>query len=208
MLVNSDAATDFIKRKPPELAMALSALSDVNSEVQRTTQMLQGIRALFHKSKGEREIVDVNETAVGALRLLRGELNEHGVTARTELTSNLPHVVGHRSQLQEVMINLMHNAIEAMDSVKVEQRVLTVRTGQDGGKSIVLEVEDLGPGIDPENIDRVFDAFVTTKLTGMGLGLAICQMIVEHHGGKLSTSPAHPSGTVFRVVLPQRNLPH
>jgi len=208
MLANTEAAVALIKREPPDLAVALSALDDVNSDVHRTTQVLQGIRALFDKTKGESEIVDVNETALVALRILRGELNDHGITARADLAAKPPHVLGQRSQLQEVMINLVHNAIEAMASVNAERRVLTVRTVLDGGKAVVVEVEDTGPGIDPENIDKVFDAFVTTKPGGMGLGLAICQMIVERHGGQLSASPAHPSGTIFRVVLPQRSSPH
>jgi C4-dicarboxylate-specific signal transduction histidine kinase len=109
--------------------------------------------------------------------------------------------MGHRGQLQEVIVNLAHNAIEAMDAVKDDPRVLQVRTEQHDNK-VVLAVEDSGPGIDPKTLHSIFDAFVTTKPNGMGLGLAICRKIVEDHGGQLSASPAHSRGSVFRVVLP------
>ena len=115
----------------------------------------------------------------------------------------MPPIVGHRGQLQEVIINLLQNAVEAMDAIKDDRRVLTVRTARDGDKAIRVEVEDTGPGIDAKNLDKVFDAFVTTKPGGMGLGLAICRMIIDRHGGQLSASPAQPRGAVFRMVLPQ-----
>jgi signal transduction histidine kinase len=107
--------------------------------------------------------------------------------------------------MQEVIINLLQNAVEAMHAIKDDRRVLTVRTRRDGDKAIVVEVEDTGPGIDAEGRD-VFDAFVTTKPGGMGLGLAICRMIVDRHGGQLAASSVHPRGAVFRMILPQGSL--
>ena len=115
----------------------------------------------------------------------------------------MPPIVGHRSQLQEVLTNLLQNALEAMDASQDHRRVLTVRTRRDGGKAII-EVEDTGPGVDATRLDKVFEPFVTTKPGGMGLGLAICRTIVDRHGGQLSASPARPRGTVFRMVLPAR----
>jgi signal transduction histidine kinase len=109
--------------------------------------------------------------------------------------------MGNRGQLQEVIINLVQNAIQAMNGVKADRRVLQVKTQLDGD-SILLIVEDSGPGIDPNKLDSIFDAFVTTKRDGMGLGLAICRTIVERHEGKMSVVPAHPHGCVFHVVLP------
>ena len=203
MTANSETAMLLIRREPPERDEALAALDDAVQEGQRASQMLAGIRALFGKTARGHEPIDVNEAALGALRVLRHELNEHGVIVRTELASELPQVVGHRVQLQEVIINLVHNAIEAMGSVTNGRRALAVRTDLDGGNAIVVEVEDSGPGIAPDNIDKVFDAFVTTKPTGMGLGLAICRMIIERHGGRLSVAQARPHGAIFRMVLPQ-----
>jgi signal transduction histidine kinase len=208
MSANSAAAIRLIQSEPPDLAEALSALKDVQSDGRRTDEILQDIRALFGKREKGQERVDVNEIALAALRALRGALNEHGVLVRSELEPDLPHIVGHRGQLQEVMINVLQNALEAMDAIEDEDRVLTVRTRRDGEQAIVVEVEDTGPGIDARSPGNVFDAFVTTKPGGMGLGLAICRMIIERHGGEFSASPARPHGAVFRVVLPQGSLPH
>ena len=110
-------------------------------------------------------------------------------------------------QLQEVIINLLQNAVEAMDTVRDDRRVLTVRTERVGDKAVIVQVEDTGPGIDAKSLDKVFEAFVTTKPGGMGLGLAIFRMIIDRHGGQLSASPAHPRGAVFRMLLPQGGPP-
>src|SRR5262249_50076472 len=116
--------------------------------------------------------------------------------------SDLPLIVGHKGQLQEVLVNLVRNAIEAMDAVEDDHRVLQVRSKRHGESAILVAVEDSGPGIDPKELDNIFDAFVTTKTNGMGLGLALCRMIIERHAGELSASPAHPRGAIFQVVLP------
>jgi signal transduction histidine kinase len=208
MSVNSAAAIRLIQREPPDLAEALSALKDVQSGSQRANEILRDIRALFAKADHGQEGIDVNETVLAALRALRGALDEHGVSVRSELKLDVPHIVGHRGQLQEVVINLLQNAVEAMDAIEDDCRVLTVRTRRDGDKAIIVEVEDTGPGIDAKSLDKVFDAFVTTKPGGMGLGLAICRTIIDRHGGQLSASAAHPRGAVFRMVLPQGSLPH
>jgi signal transduction histidine kinase len=208
MSANSTAAIRLIEREPVDRAEALSALKEVQSDGQRANQILQDICALFGTGDQPQERIDVNETSVATLWALRGVLKEHGVSVRTELNPDLPHIVGHRGQLQEVIINLLQNAVEAMDAIQDDRRILTVRTRRDGDKAIALEVEDSGPGIGADSVDKVFDAFVTTKPGGMGLGLAICRMIIDRHEGQLSVSPAHPHGAVFRVVLPQRGLSH
>ena len=131
------------------------------------------------------------------------ELKDHRVGIHVELTSELPLVMGHRGQLLEVMINLIQNAIEAMETVGDKQRELQVRTERHGGNAIKIMIADTGPGIDPKKSDEMFQAFFTTKSQGMGLGLAICRMIVEGHGGQLSVSTANPHGAIFEMVLPQ-----
>jgi signal transduction histidine kinase len=143
----------------------------------------------------------VNEVALGGLRILRAELSDHGVTTSLNLASDLPLVLGDRGQLQEVIINLVHNAIEAMDAVKYGRRVLNVRTRRAGERTIIVEVEDSGPGIDPILLDNIFDAFVTTKPQGTGLGLAICRTIIDGHGGRLSASGGK-AGALFQLELP------
>lgn len=110
--------------------------------------------------------------------------------------------MGHQGQLKEVLLNLVRNAIEAMDAVRDGSRVLQVRTGRDDRDQIVVAVEDSGPGIDPKKLDGIFDAFVSTKPQGMGLGLAICRMIIDHHGGQLSAWSGKKRGAVFQFILP------
>jgi signal transduction histidine kinase len=208
MSANTATAMALIRREPPDLAEALAALKDAEGDRHRATEILRDIRALFGNRDQEPERIDLNETALAALRILRGSLNEHGVSVRSELAPDVPHIVGHRGQVQEVIINLLQNAVEAMDALVDDRRVLTVRTRRDGDKAIVVEVEDTGPGLDAMSLDKVFDAFVTTKPGGMGLGLAICRMIIDRHGGRLSASPAHPRGALFRMVLPQEPSPN
>jgi signal transduction histidine kinase len=144
----------------------------------------------------------LNEIALGVLDVLVGELDDHGVVARTKLAPALPPVPGHSGQLQEVMLNLVRNSIEAMDSVTDRARVLWIRTERDGHDAIVVSVEDSGPGIDSEKLNSIFDAFVTTKPHGMGLGLAICRMIISRHDAQLSASSGNKLGALFRFTLP------
>jgi signal transduction histidine kinase len=202
--INGVAALRFLGRAPPDLEELRSALNDMVGDSHRVSQVLDNIRTLFGRATQEDKSIDLNEAALGALRILRGELNDRGVTARVELASELPPVMGHGSQLQEVMINLFHNAMEAMDSIKANHRVLQVRTKLDGGNSVVLEVEDSGPGIDAKDLSRIFEAFVTTKPHGVGLGLAICRTIIERHGGQLFAVSDRKNGALFQLVLPIR----
>jgi len=199
---NGGAALRFIERAPPMLERAQSALSQLVDDVHRVGAVFDSFRALFGKGYEKQEPIDVNELTLGVLQALRGELKERGITTRVELTSELPPVTGHRGQLREVIINLVQNAIDAMDAIKDDRRLLQVRTARHGAGSINVAVEDSGSGIDPKMLGSIFDAFVTTKPGGMGLGLALCRMIVEGHEGQLSVSPARPRGSIFQVVLP------
>src|SRR6516164_2963479 len=132
-----------------------------------------------------------------------------GVLAtRVDLAPELPPVMGHSGQLQEVIVNLIQNAIEAMEMVDHDRREVKVRTECNRGNSVSIEIKDTGPGIDPKNSADIFEAFYTTKPHGMGLGLAICRMIVERHEGHLSASSPDQGGAIFRVTLPRTNLSH
>jgi signal transduction histidine kinase len=199
---NAIAALRFVRRSPPDLEEVQSALNRMVSGSHRASDVLESIRTLFKHADLETHAVDLNDIARTALQALSEELKNHGITTRTELASELPLVPGHSGQLQEVILNLVQNAIDAMDSVSSQTRVLRVSTESHGSEAIAVSVQDSGPGIDPEKISSIFDAFVTTKSHGMGLGLAICQMIVGRHEGQLSASPAEPCGSVFRVILP------
>jgi signal transduction histidine kinase len=199
---NGSAARRFLGHDPPNFDEARLALERMVRDSHRASQVFDNLRALFGKADRGHEPIDMNELTLGVLQTLEQELKDRDITTRAELTSQLPQVFGHRGQLQEVFINLVRNAIEAMESRKDGQRVLNVRAALDGDGTIVVDVEDSGPGIDPERLANIFDAFITTKPHGMGLGLAICRMIIERHAGKLSALPAQPGGSIFRVVLP------
>jgi signal transduction histidine kinase/putative component of toxin-antitoxin plasmid stabilization module len=199
---NGGAALRFLAHTPPDLEEVSAALNRMVSDSHRAGGIFDNIRALFGKAGRGRELFDLNELIHAMLEDLRGELNDRKISAGIELLPDLPLINGHRGQLQEVLINLVRNAIEAMDAVEDDSRTLKVATVLQGAKKIVLTVEDSGPGIDAKQAANIFDPFVTTKSHGMGLGLALCRMIVERHAGQLSTSPAHPRGSIFRVVLP------
>jgi signal transduction histidine kinase len=143
--------------------------------------------------------------ALETLGVLREELKKHRIETRTELMPEPLVVMGHRGQLEEILINLIRNAIEAMDAIDNRTRVLQLSTQTRGRDAVVIAVEDTGPGIDPEKLDSIFDAFVTTKQQGMGLGLAICRLMIERHGGRLSALSGNKGGARFEIVLPLKS---
>jgi signal transduction histidine kinase len=200
--LNGSAGLRFLSKASPDLEEIRGILNDVISDSHRVSEVLQGIRALFGKVDQGRQPIDVNEIVLAAVHVLRGEMKVQGVEVRSHITSELPLVDGHKSQLQEVIFNLVQNALEAMDSTTNRSRVLRVKTELRGHDAIAVTVEDSGPGIDPEQLDGIFDPFVTTKAHGVGLGLPICRMIVERHGGKLSALSDGKNGALFQFTLP------
>jgi two-component system, NtrC family, sensor kinase len=199
---NGSAALRFLEHAPPDLGEVRSALHRMVSDSHRASEVFDNIRALFGKADQGYEPIDVNDLVGSVMDGVNAELQRHGITAGVELAEDLPTIVGHRGQLQEVLVNLIRNAIEAMQPDEDSRRVLGVSTQRHGGSRIMVAVEDTGPGIDAGRTAKIFDAFVTTKSHGMGLGLALCRMIVERHGGQLSAVAAQPRGSIFRVVLP------
>jgi len=199
---NASAALRFCDRTPPDHDEVRAALKRIISDSHRANELFDSIRALFRRTDQTREPLDVSEMAREALQSLREELADHKVTTNTDFASELPLVDGNRSQLQEVIINLVHNAIEAMDTTTDRSHVLNVSTELRGRDVILVAVEDSGPGIDPKQLEGIFDAFVTTKTNGMGLGLAICRRIIESHGGQLSAASDGKSGARFQFALP------
>jgi signal transduction histidine kinase len=135
------------------------------------------------------------------------QLHDHQVSIETELAAKSPEILGDRTQLQQVILNLITNAIDAMGSVTERPRVLRVRSETEEPDDVVISVEDTGVGIDSNSTDRIFDSFYTTKSHGMGIGLAICRSIIEAHGGRISAAPRTPHGSVFQVILPMHELP-
>ncbi len=199
---NGSAALAFLGRVPPDLQDAKASLNDIVEDSHRISGTLGGIRCLVRKVDQEQEAVDVNEIALDVLRSVRGELMDRSIMLRPELSTRMPLIPGNRHQLQQVILNLMQNSLEAMDAMTSRDRVLEVRTESRGDHTVALTVRDSGPGINPEHLDGIFEAFVSTKARGRGLGLAICRTIVERHGGRLTASSDGKNGALFEVVLP------
>jgi signal transduction histidine kinase len=157
---------------------------------------------MFGKESRAKSLINVNELIRGVLALVQGELTAQKVTLHLDLHDALPAVAAERVQLQQVIINLVTNAIEAMAEVTGRERMLAVRTQLDEPHGILVAIEDTGTGIEESNTERIFDSFFTTKPTGMGMGLSICRSIVQAHGGRLWASARSPDGSIFHVRLP------
>jgi signal transduction histidine kinase len=199
---NGGAALRFLDHGLPNLDEVRLAVNGMVRDSHRASGIFDNLRALFGTANSVHERLDVNELTLSVLQMLREELKEHEIASEVELAPDLPLIMGHKGQLQEVFINLIRNAIEAMNTVRDGRRVVKVTAEPHDNKEIIISVQDSGPGVDPQLLDRIFDLFVTTKAHGMGLGLALCRMIIERHEGKLVASPASPRGSVFRVALP------
>ena len=164
--------------------------------------MVEGIRTLFRKDARERVRLDLNQVIAGVLSEIRGEAQLRGVAVQADLAGDLPFVSGNALQLQQVVSNLSSNAIEAMQAVPPAARTLQVRTRRAEPEGVLLSVTDSGTGLDPTNAASLFEPFVTTKPTGLGMGLMICRSIVESHGGRIWAAGNAPHGSVFTVFLP------
>ena len=198
----TDASTCllWLKRDPPDLEEAREAADRSVRDATRAADIISRIRTLFKRGTSQREQVDINEVIREMTVLLRDEAGRYSVSIHSDLAADLPTAIADRVQLQQVLMNLMRNGVEAMKSTSGGE--LVVKSEQDDGGALLISVSDTGMGLAPQQAERIFDAFFTTKQNGMGLGLAICRSIVEAHGGWLAASPAHPYGSVFQVVLP------
>lgn len=202
--INGSAALRFLEMVPLDIDELRAILNAMMGDCHRVSEVFDSIRALFRRVDQKREPTVVNEIVLDVLQSLREELTHHGVTTEAELAPELQPVDGHRNQLRQVIFNLIHNAIESMDNTMDRSRVLRVITKSHCSDAIIVAVEDSGRGINPRQLDSIFDPFITTKPDGMGLGLAICRMIVERHGGKLSALSDGKNGAKFQLVLPVR----
>jgi len=199
---NAGAGLRWLARATPDVGETRTVLQWIVRDANRAGEVIKGIRAMFKAEGQARGLVDLNRLMRDALALAQGELQKQRIVVQTELAAKLPSVTGNEEQLQEVMFNLITNAIDAMSSVTDRNRLLRIKTEFNGIEEMSVTVEDSGTGIAPVNIDHIFDTFFTTKLHGMGMGLAICRSIVEAHGGRLSASQGYPHGAVFQIVLP------
>jgi signal transduction histidine kinase len=193
---------DHLLRKPAiEIDEVRLNLSDMRKASARIAETIDSLRGLFRDSREAQQAVDVNELVNEALEVLGPELRAREIAVERELAAGLPPVIGHKGQLREVLVNIVQNAVEAMAPVTDRRRELAVTTGYDRG-SVVIGIRDSGPGIAPERLPGLFTAAISTKPTGMGLGLSLCQMIVDRHSGRLGVSSELGRGTSFEVSLP------
>jgi len=205
IVANGDASLLFLAHTPPNLDEVRDGLNCIVKDGHRADDIIGSIRAIFRKGDEQRAPLDINELVREVLTLMQGEIEIGQVSVQTELISELPKVLGHRIQLQLVFRNLILNAIEAMNAVTDRRRVLQIRS-EATPSGVRIAVADSGTGIDPEIRGRIFHTFFTTKSRGTGMGLSICQSIVEAHGGQLSMSRSHPHGSIFVIVLPALSL--
>lgn len=199
---NGNAALRWLWGARPNLDEARAALKKIVADSLRTGEVITGIRSMFKKDSQIKTPLDVNELIREVLTLLRGEIEDQQVSVRAELFDGLPQIPANQVQLRQVIVNLITNAVDAMSTVSDRSRVLSVKTEVHESKNLLINVEDSGIGIDPQNIDRIFAPYFTTKSNGMGMGLSICQSIIESHGGRLSVSVDRPHGSIFQVFLP------
>ncbi len=202
MVSNAEAGRRWLDRDSPDVDQARLALERILKDGRRAGEVTQRVRALLNKGEGQRNAVDVNDVVNEAITLLQHELSSQKVSLRAELAADLPLVYADRIQLQQVLINLIINGVEAMQSIADRPRELTVRSHVDNERVAVVEVKDSGVGISAEDAGRLFEAFFTTKSSGMGMGLSICRSIIQDHGGRLSASGNAGPGATFTIELP------
>ena len=208
VVANADAALRWLDRETPDLAAARRSVEWVINDSYRASEVIRRVRALANKTETEKAPLDFNQVVKEAISLVQRELTSQRISLRVELAPTQPGVFGDRIQLQQVIINLLINGIEAMQSVTGRPRELAIRSSQDETGQVCLSVTDCGVGISAENVNRLFNAFFTTKTNGLGMGLSICRSIVEAHGGRLSASSNEGPGATFQFVLPLHQEEH
>jgi PAS domain S-box-containing protein len=201
-VTNAQAALRWLRAQPPDLDEVRASLSRIVEDGNRAGNVIGGIRAFINKVPPRKDRFDLNEAILEMIALTRSEMLKHGISLQTELAPGLPRVEGDRTQLQQVILNLVVNAIEAMGGIDEGTREFRINTERAAAGGVLVTARDSGPGLDPENVERVFTAFYTTKPKGMGMGLAICRSMVEAHGGRMWASANEPRGAVFQFTLP------
>ena len=204
MVANANAALRWLAKSPPNLDEAGAALKRIGADGHRAAEVVQGIRAMFKNDGQKRMPLDINQLIHEVIALVQGELRKRHISVDAELSEGLPQVTADRVQLQQVIMNLVTNAIDAMETVTDRRLILRVRSEVRDGEIVVVAIEDSGIGIDAEKQDRLFDTFFTTKPDGLGMGLPICRSIIEAHSGRLWWSAGAQHGSVFRFELPTK----
>jgi signal transduction histidine kinase len=202
MSLNCDAALECLKATPLDLEELRSCLTDVKNENSRVNEVVTGVRALFKATARQRAMVEVNRLAREVLRMVEHDLHVHGVSVSTEFQEDVPQVRADPIQLQQVILNLIKNAIDAIAIGPTTIKAIRLITTYDGNSTVSLVILDSGPGLTPKNETQIFDPFFTTKPSGMGLGLSISRRIIEDHGGNLRLTETSSKGCTFEITLP------
>jgi PAS domain S-box-containing protein len=202
VVANAEACLGWLDRESPDLNEAHAAIERIVRDGHRAGEVIRRVRALIKRTDTQMVPLDVNEIVSEAMNIVEHELLRHRVSQRMELSSDLPPVLGDRIQLQQVLLNLIINGIEAMQPITERQRELVIRSEQDETQQVQVTVMDCGIGLSAESAHRIFDAFITTKSSGMGMGLSICRSIIQAHGGRIWASSNEPFGATFQFILP------
>ena len=201
-VTNARAALNWLDKDPANLERARQAVSHVVKNGNRVGEVIGGLRALLKKAPLRKDAFEINEAILEVVALTRGEVMKSGVSVQTQLAQGLPPIEGDRVQLQQVILNLIVNAIEAMSGAGEGARELLISTGSPESGGVLVVVQDSGPGLPAGALERVFDVFYTTKPSGLGVGLSICRSIIEAHGGRLWVTANVPRGATFQFTLP------
>ena len=199
---NLSAALNFLDRTPPDLVEVREALACAVKDNDRASAVVGRIRALMQKAPTQIDSVNVNQAVRGVIELIYGEALKNGVSVRTQLADGLPLIQGDGVQLQQVTLNLILNAVQAMGAITNGTREVLITTRHTEPNEVCLGVQDTGPGLSAETLPRLFEPFYTTKPGGMGMGLAICRSIIEAHGGRLWATRCEPRGALFQFTIP------
>jgi len=202
IVTNAQAARHFLDRRPPDLDEVREALDCIVREAYRASDVIYRIRGLLKEAPPKRERAEINAAIRDVIELTRGEATKNGVSVQTQFAEPSPVVQADWVQLQQVILNLIINAVEAMSGMRGGARELLICTGKAESNGALVAVRDSGPGLDLKSVDRLFEAFYTTKVQGMGIGLAICRSIIEAHGGRLWARANAPCGAIFQFALP------
>jgi C4-dicarboxylate-specific signal transduction histidine kinase len=202
LLTNAETAGRWLARQPPNLEKTKQSIGRIINDGKRAADIVSRIRDFSKKAPPRKEDLEINEAILDIIGLTRVAMSEHSVLAKMQLSEGLPRILGDRVRLQQVILNLIMNAIEAMSEVPEGSRELLISTSEVEPGSVLVAVCDSGPGLPPSSVARIFEPFYTTKADGLGMGLSICRSIVEAHGGRLWATPNEPHGAVFCVMLP------
>lgn len=202
VVTNADACAIWLGADPPDLVEARSAIESIVQEGTRASQVVKHVRAMFTNAPPERTSLDLNDLIVQVCGLMRGQAMRNHAEVLTELAAGLPAIFGDRIQLQQVLMNLILNGIEAMSAVEGRQRRIMIRSEMSGANEILVHLQDSGSGISEKDVNRIFDAFFTTKAQGMGMGLSICHSVIEAHGGRLWATANDDFGATLHFSLP------